>query len=83
VRANDSYLSAQYHRMVPHKGKKKALIAVCHSMLIAAYHMLKNDVPYHDLGPDFFRKRNREAIQRRCLRQLRELGLEVEIRPAA
>lgn len=83
VRANDSYLSAQYHRLVPQKGKKKAIIAVCHSMLIAAYHMLKNDVPYHDLGPDFFSRRNREAIQRRCLRQLHELGLEVEIRPAA
>jgi transposase len=83
VRANDSYLSAQYHRLVPHKGKKKALIAVCHSMLIAAYHMLKNDVPYRDLGADFFMKRNQEAIQRRCLRQLRELGFEVEIRPAA
>ena len=46
VRANDSYLSAQYHRLVPHKGKKKAIIAVCHSMLIAAYHMLKKGVPY-------------------------------------
>lgn len=83
VRQNDSYLSAQYHRLVPHKGKKKAIIAVCHSMLIAAYHMLKNNVPYQDLGPDFFTKRNREAIQRRCLRQLHELGFEVELRTAA
>lgn len=83
VRQNDSYLSAQYHRLVPHKGKKKAIVAVCHSMLIAAYHMLKDDVPYHDLGPDFFIRRNQEAIQRRCLRQLHELGFEVELKKVA
>ena len=83
VRQNDSYLSAQYHLLVPHKGKKKAIVAVCHSMLIAAYHMLQNDVPYHDLGPDFFIRRNKEAIQRRCLRQLHELGFEVELKKVA
>ena len=83
VRQNNSYLSAQYHRLVPHKGKKKAIIAVCHSMLIAAYHMLKDDVPYQDLGSDFFTRRNREAIQRRCLRQLKELGFEVALKEVA
>jgi|tagenome__1003787_1003787.scaffolds.fasta_scaffold20713007_1 transposase len=83
VRQNDSYLSAQYHRLVPHKGKKKAIVAVCHSILIAAYHMLKNDVKYHDLGADFFIRRNQQAIQRRCLRQLQELGFEVELKKVA
>ena len=83
VRQNDSYLSAQYHRLVPHKGKKKAIVAVCHSILIAAYHMLKNDVQYHDLGADFFIRRNQQAIQRRCLRQLQELGFEVELKKVA
>ena len=83
VRENDSYLSAQYHRLVPHKGKKKAAIAVTHSMLEAAYYILRDRVPYQDLGPDFFLRRNKEAIQRRCLRQLQQLGLEVEVKPKA
>ncbi len=83
VRENDSYLSAQYHRLVPHKGKKKAAIAVAHSMIEAAYYILKNRVGYRDLGPDFFLRRNQDAIRRRCLRQLQQLGLEVEVREKA
>jgi len=81
VKENDSYLSAQYHRLVPHKGKKKAAIAVCHSMLIAVYYILQKQVPYHDLGPDFCIRRNQEAIQRRCVRQLHQLGFQVELTP--
>lgn len=80
VKRNDSYLSAQYHRLVPHKGKKKAITAVCHSMVVVIHHMLDAHVPYHDLGPDFFTRRNQEAIQRRCVRQLHEIGFEVELR---
>jgi len=83
VKLNDSYLAARYHRLVPHKGKKKAIIAVCHSMLIAAYYVLRNRVPYQDLGVDFFIRRNQQAIQRRCLRQLSELGYEVQLNPKA
>ena len=83
VRENDSYLSAQYHRLVPHKGKKKAATAVCHSMLIAVYYILKQKVPYCDLGADFFIRRNQEAIRRRCVRQLQQLGFEVQLQSAA
>jgi hypothetical protein len=81
VRENDSYLSAQYHRLVPHKEKKKAATAVCHSMLIAVYYILQKQVPYHDLGADFYIRRNQEAIQRRCIRQLHQLGFQVELKP--
>jgi transposase len=83
VKEDDSYLSAQYHRLVPHKGKKKAAIAVSHSMLIAAYWILKERIPYHDLGPDYFLRRNQQAIQRRCVRQLQQLGFQVTLEPAA
>ena len=83
VKLNNSYLAARYHRLVPHKGKKKAIIAVCHSMLIAAYYILQKRVPYQDLGVDFFIRRNQQAIQRRCLRQLSELGYEVQLNPKA
>lgn len=83
VKQNDSYLSAQYHRLVPHKGKKKAAMAVSHSMLVAAYWILKEGVPYQDLGPDYFLRRNQEAIQRRCVRQLQQLGFRVTLDKAA
>lgn len=81
VRENRSYLSAQYHRLAAHKGKKKAIVAVAHSMLVIAYHLLRDQVDYRDLGPDFFLQRNREAVQRRCLRQLKGLGWEVTLTP--
>jgi len=79
VKRNDSYLAARYHRLVPHKGKKKAIIAVCHTMLIAVYYVLKKQVPYQDLGADYFARRNQNAIERRCLRQLNQLGYEVQL----
>ena len=79
IREDDSYLSAQYHRLVAHRGKKKAVVAVAHSMLVIAYHLLRDGVDYCDLGPDFFLKRNREAIQRRCVGQLQRLGYEVRL----
>jgi transposase len=79
--ASDEYLflSAQYHRLVPHQGKKKAIIAVPHSMLIAACYILKDQVLCKDLGADFFNRRNREATQCRCVRQLLQLGFEVQL----
>lgn len=83
VRENDSYLSAQYHRLVPSKGKKKAAIAVSHSMLVCVYHILKKGVPYRDLGPDYFQRRNQEATKQRCLRQLQRLGYEVALKEVA
>lgn len=83
VRENDSYLSAQYHRLVPHKGKKKAITAVADSMIRIIHHVLEADRPYQDLGPDYFLKRNQEAIQRRCVRQPQQLGYTVDLKKEA
>ena len=49
-----SYLAAQYRRLVGRRGKKRALVAVGHSMLVIFYHTLKNGTTYADLGGDFF-----------------------------
>jgi transposase len=54
VRAKNTYLQAQFHRLRSRPGAKKAILAVAASMLTAAYHMLKNGMPYHDLGPEHF-----------------------------
>lgn len=82
VKKGDSYLSAQYHHLVKALGKHKAIMAVMHSMLAIAYHLLQDDTDYQDLGPDFFAVRNKQTIEQRCLRQLRRLGYDVTLTPA-
>lgn len=77
------YLNARFHRIKSRRGKKKAVIAVANTMLRAIYHMLKNDAPYQDLGPDFFDRENQDKTVRRLTTRLKNLGYEVEIRKAA
>jgi transposase len=77
IRANDSYLAAQYARLRPRRGHKKALGAVKHSILIACWHMLATGELYVDLGNDYFRKRDPERITKRRVAQLQALGHQV------
>lgn len=78
-RKKSSCLYAQFHRLAGRRGKKKAIIAVAHSILIIAYHMIKLKVPYHELGSDFFDKRNVQAITIRMVRRLETLGYKVNL----
>ena len=57
-RMNATYLSAQYHRLAARRGRKRAIVALAHSILVGAYHMIKKSIPYHDLGSDYFEKQN-------------------------
>jgi transposase len=77
ARTRGCYLSAQYHRLAPRRGKKKALIAVGHTILVIAYHVLKRSVGYADLGPNYFDERDRAAVARRLIRRLEALGYDV------
>lgn len=83
VRTKGSYLQAQFQRLRARRGAKKAIIAVAASMLTAAYHILRNAVPYKDLGPDHFTRRDKQHAVRRLQRRIEDLGFAVEIRPAA
>jgi transposase len=83
VRTKNTYLRAQFLRLKSRRGPKKAIIAVAASMLTATYHMLRDDVDYHDLGADHFDRRDRAQLARRLIQRLHDLGLKVEIRPAA
>jgi transposase len=80
-RKKASYLQAQYHRLRARRGAKKAICAVCASILTAIYHMLKDGTLYHDLGPDHFRRRSKGTQTRRLVRSLEHLGYAVEIKP--
>ncbi len=83
VRVKDSYLQAQFHRLRSRRGAKKAILAVAASMLTAAYHMLKNGLPYRDLGANHFSTRDRSKAILRLVRRLNDLGCEVQLTPQA
>jgi transposase len=78
-----NYLAARHARLMKRRGMRRAQIAVAHSILVAAYWMLKRDEPYHDLGADWHHRRNNEAHTRRLIAQLEHLGHTVIINPAA
>jgi transposase len=77
IRVNDSYLAAQYQRLRPRRGHKKALGAVKHTILCNVWHMLSTGELYSDLGGDYFRKRDPERITKRLVAQLESLGHKV------
>lgn len=76
-----SYLGAQYHRLARRRGKKKAVVAVAHSLLVMAYHILKEGTTYRELGHDYFDKRDTARLQRRLIARLASLGLRVTVEP--
>jgi transposase len=77
--SKNTYLSAQFRRLAARKGKKRALVAVGHTILVIVFHMLKNHQPYRDLGADYFDRRNGEQIKRSLIRRLERLGLQVTV----
>lgn len=82
-RSKDNYLSAQYRRLASRRGKKRAAIAVAHSILVIAYHLLKNGTVYTDLGADYFERRNEQQVQKQLVKRLEKLGYKVSIEPIA
>src|SRR5262245_12935317 len=83
ARTKNTYLHAQFVSLKGRRGPKKAIVAVAASMLTAAYHMLKHDVDYRDLGATHFDRRDKSKLARRLMKRLEDLGLTVEVRPAA
>ncbi len=81
VRTKGSYLSSQYYRLAARKGRKRALMAVAHSLLVIAYHLITEQRPYQDLGADYLLRRDREDRERRFVRGLQRLGYEVTLSP--
>jgi transposase len=78
-----TYLAAQFHRLAARRGRKKAAIAVAHSILVIAYHLLARGTTYQDLGVHYFDERDRRAVERRAVRRLEGLGFKVILEPAA
>jgi transposase len=82
-RARRTYLGAQYGRLAGRRGKKKAAVAVAHSILVIAYHLLARQTAYADLGPDYFDRRDTAATERRLIKRLEQLGNKVTVEKVA
>jgi len=82
-RARKTYLAAQYRRLARRRGRKKALLAVAHTLLVMCYQLLKKGQPYQELGPDYFDQLEPERRTRQLVRQLESLGHKVTLEPQA
>jgi transposase len=81
ARTRGTYLAAQFRRLAARRGKQKASVAVGHSLLVIAYHLLAHGHEYDDLGANYFDERDRQLVQRRLVRRLEGLGYRVQLEP--
>lgn len=79
MRTKDTYLSAQGRRLSRRRGKRRAVVAVGHSILIIAYHVLTRQQPDLDLGSNYFDERDRIIVARQSIRRLEQLGFKVTV----
>jgi transposase len=79
ARTKSTYLSAQYRRLATRRGKKRAMMAVAHSMLVMAYYMIQRQEPYCEAGGDFFDRLQPEDTARRLVKRLEHLGYHVTL----
>lgn len=82
LRSKNTYLSAQYQRLVRRLGnKQKAIVALEHSILVSVWHMLSDNTTYQDLGQDYFLRRDPDRERRRAIAALNKLGYTVTLNP--
>ena len=74
-----TYLNARYHRLRGHMDGRKAQVAIMHDMAIAIWYILHDKVPYRELGPDYFARRDPDKVRRRIHALARSIGATIEI----
>jgi transposase len=85
VRKKDSFLKSRYHRLASRRGKKRAIVAVAHSMIVIIWHVLTNRQPYNELGGDYYDQRKKEAKVGYLVRQLEKItggAVNIELQAA-
>jgi transposase len=78
-----SYFQAFYHRLASRKGKKRAVVAIAHSLLVTGYMLLWTGQKFEDLGADSFDRLDRERLTKRLVKRLEKLGHKVVLQPDA
>ena len=82
AKTRDTYLTAQYRRIAARRGKKRALVAVAHTVLVIVYHVLTRRAPYRELGGAYFDHLDRQRVERRLVGRLERLGYTVTLERA-
>jgi transposase len=80
ARSKRTYVGAQYRRIAARRGKKRAAVAVGHTILGMAYYVLTRREPYHELGPNYFDEHDRRRVERRLVHRLEQLGYSVDLK---
>jgi len=78
-----TYLAAQYRRIASRRGKKRATMAVAHSILIIAYYVIQRQEPYRELGANYFDQQRPETTTKRLVKRLENLGYQVSLQSQA
>jgi transposase len=81
TRTKGTYLAAQYRRLAPRRGQKRAVVAVAHTILVSIDHLLHEQTTYRELGASYFDQRERQDVERRLVRRLDALGNTVSLSP--
>jgi transposase len=81
ARTKNTYVATQFRRLAAKRGRKRAIVAVGHSLLVAGYHLLRKRCTYQDLGPDHFDRMNAEGLKRYLVKRLESLGQKVTLEP--
>ena len=79
----NTYLVPQFRRLAARRGVKRATMAVAHTILVIAYHMLKNRCQYQELGGDYFDRLRGDGLKRYYVKRLQQLGLSVTVQPTS
>ncbi len=83
VKVKDTHLAAVYRRLAARRGKQKAIMAVAHRLLVAIYHMLKDRVPYREIGATAQSEPAKRKVVERLQRQIEKLGYTAEVKAIA
>ncbi len=81
ARTKNTYLSSQFRRLAARRGKKRAIIAVAHTIIVIGYHLQKNQSNYEDLGGNYFDRIHSDGLKRYLAKRLQQLGHKVTLEP--
>jgi len=76
-----TYVSALYRRLAARRGKRRAILAVAHSIMVSVFHMLSRNEPYRELGANYFDERRRHYTVDRLTSRIEHLGYRVHLEP--
>lgn len=82
IKKKGSYFVALYYRLAGRRGKKRAIVAVAHSLLVTIHSMLSKGTRYQDLGANYFDERNKSRVLSRAIHRIEKLGYKVALEAA-